>query len=167
MKVHTVACVLASVTGIVAGAEDWKDRRLKQRSSLDASQYATEVSGSLLPHLLETRFLRLSRIHRIAPPCQDETLKAVLEYDAKRARMLKDRLEHHERRLEEHVSGRRLLKDDEHERTLRQINVVAQHLGKLESETHDEKMEKVDDARRSMYNMHRNDYLDYGKTGLN
>jgi hypothetical protein len=45
MKVHTATCVLASVTGIVAGAEDWKDRRLKQRSSLDASQYATEVSG--------------------------------------------------------------------------------------------------------------------------
>jgi hypothetical protein len=94
-------------------------------------------------------------------------LKAVLEYDAKRARMLKERLAHHERRLEEHILGRRLLKDDEHERTLRQINVFAHHLDKLESETHGDKMEKVDDARRSMYNMHRNDYLDYGKTGLN
>jgi hypothetical protein len=44
MKVHAVGCVLASVTGIVAGADDWKDRRLKERSPLDASQYSTEVS---------------------------------------------------------------------------------------------------------------------------
>lgn len=48
MKVHVIACVLATVTGICAGAEDWKDRRLKQRSPLDASPYATEVSCSSL-----------------------------------------------------------------------------------------------------------------------
>jgi oligoribonuclease NrnB/cAMP/cGMP phosphodiesterase (DHH superfamily) len=98
---------------------------------------------------------------------QEEAYQAIVEHDKRRARMLKERLEHHERRLEEHTSGRMLLQDDEHERTLRQINVFSNHLDRLLSETYLEKMEKVHDARKSVYNMHRNDYLDYSKTGLN
>jgi hypothetical protein len=90
-----------------------------------------------------------------------------VEHDKRREKMLKERLEHHARRLEEHISGRRLLKEQEHDRTVQQVNVFTHHLDKLESETHVEKMEKVHDARSSMYNIHRRDYLDYSKTGLN
>jgi hypothetical protein len=90
-----------------------------------------------------------------------------MEHDKHRVRMLRARLAQHQRRLDAHTSGRRLLQDDEHERTLRQINVFTHHVDRIESETYLEKMEKVHDARKSMYNMHRNDYLDYYKTGLN
>ena len=91
---------------------------------------------------------------------------AVLEYDKKRAKALKEKLGEHQRRLHEHVSGRRLLSDEDHQRTLRQINVFTQHIEQLEAEGYKDKMEKVEDARSSFHNMHKMDYIDFDKTGI-
>ena len=97
---------------------------------------------------------------------QEETYQAVLDYDLKRAAMLQEKLDHHRRRLEDHSSGRRLLEDADHERTLRQITVFSRQLERLDAEGHKEKMEKVQEAREMFHNMHRSDYIDYSKTGL-
>lgn len=80
--------------------------------------------------------------------------------------MLKDKLGEHQRRLEEHTSGRRRLSGEEHSKVLRQIEVFSETLDKLENEGRKEKMEKVEELRESFNDMHRMDYIDFDKTGI-
>ena len=81
---------------------------------------------------------------------QEEAYRAILEHEAKRVKHLEAKLEQHKERLEAHKHGRNLLSDEEHAKLSHQSTIYARHLKQLESETKEEKMEKVREANEML-----------------
>lgn len=96
---------------------------------------------------------------------QEEVLQAFIEHDQKRARLLQAKLEAHQRRLKDHKTGSRRLTAAEHEQVSRQVKVFSDHVERLKSETHQHKLEKLEEHRESFDAMHAMDFIDFEKTG--
>jgi hypothetical protein len=93
-------------------------------------------------------------------------VEALQQHDENRMRRLGDMLQDREQRLKDHETGRRLLSDEEHATTKRQIEIYSNKLEQMQRETVEEKADKLSEMVDHMHTMNNLDYIPFDKTGL-
>lgn len=92
---------------------------------------------------------------------KEKLVKMMNDRHERRMTKMEDMLKERQVQLEDHNAGRRLLKDEDHERILRQVNNFGRKLEQMKSMDEEEKKEMIETEAASFHKMRMVDYLDF------